>query len=378
MKKFLVLVAVAGSIILAQAQEALKSTNFGSNWSIGVDGGVATPLKHHSFFGSMRPMVGLHLQKQISPVFALGVEGAWGINTSSWGDVHSSTAIDNGYLGAYGAVNLFNLFGGYDCGQRCFDIEAEAGAGWGHTYVNSANGKDWNYFASKAGLNFNFHPSEAITLSFKPAIVWNMSDAGIEQTSAGYNANKATVNMMVGVTYNFGDGFECVRPYDQAEVNALNAQVNELRGAVDASAAALAASEAQSAALAEQLLACQNRPVPVQVVKEETNTLTSVRYVFFRIGSSVITADQMPNVEMIADYLKNHPESTVMVKGYASQDGNEEFNIKLAQSRAESVKNALVKKYGIKASRIKAQGEGIGHMFKEESWNRVSICTIDD
>ena len=178
--------------------------------------------------------------------------------------------------------------------------------------------------------------------------------------------------MMVGVTYNFGDGFECVRPYDQAEVNALNAQVNELRGAVDASAAALAASEAQSAALAEQLLACQNRPVPVQVVKEETNTLTSVRYVFFRIGSSVITADQMPNVEMIADYLKNHPESTVMVKGYASQDGNEEFNIKLAQS------NALVKKYGIKASRIKAQGEGIGHMFKEESWNRVSICTIDD
>ena len=74
MKKFLVLVAVAGSIISAQAQEALKSTNFGSNWSIGVDGGVATPLKHHSFFGSMRPMVGLHLQKQISPVFALGVE----------------------------------------------------------------------------------------------------------------------------------------------------------------------------------------------------------------------------------------------------------------------------------------------------------------
>ncbi len=115
-----------------------------------------------------------------------------------------------------------------------------------------------------------------------------------------------------------------------------------------------------------------------QVVKEVSTNLESVRYVFFRIGSSKITSDQMPNVEMIADYLKHHPDSKVVVKGYASQDGNEEFNIKLAAARAESVRDALIKKYGIKASRISAEGQGIGHMFSEESWNRVSICTIDD
>ncbi len=368
---------VAGGLFTAHAQEALKETNIGSNWSIGVDGGIATPLRHSAFFGGMRPTVGLHLQKQISPSFAMGVEGIWGINTSDWkGRVHSSTAIDDGYLGAYGAVNLFNLIGGYQCGGRPFDIEAVAGAGWGHTYVNSANGHDQNYFATRTGLNFNFHPSEKITISVKPSVLWNMS--GVSQSSAAYNANKAALNVMAGVTYNFGEGFECIRPYDQAEVNALNAQVNELREAVAAQNMALAASEAQSAALAAQLQDCLNRPVPVQVVKEETNTLSSVRYVFFRLGSSVITPDQMPNVEMIADYLKHHEGSTVVVKGYASQDGNEDFNIKLAAARAESVKNALIKKYGISASRITSEGEGIGHMFTEESWNRVSICTIDD
>lgn len=76
--------------------------------------------------------------------------------------------------------------------------------------------------------------------------------------------------------------------------------------------------------------------------------------------------------------MKKNPKSKVVIKGYASQDGNLDFNIKLAQKRAESVKNALVKKYGISADRIQAEGQGIGHMFKEESWNRVSICTLDD
>ena len=81
---------------------------------------------------------------------------------------------------------------------------------------------------------------------------------------------------------------------------------------------------------------------------------------------------------MIAQYLKNHKGSKVIVKGYASQDGNLDFNIKLAKARAEAVKTALVNKFKIDPSRISAEGEGIGHMFTEESWNRVSICTIED
>ena len=81
---------------------------------------------------------------------------------------------------------------------------------------------------------------------------------------------------------------------------------------------------------------------------------------------------------MIAQYLKNHKSSKVIVKGSASQDGNLDFNIKLAKARAEAVKTALVNKFKIDPSRISAEGEGIGHMFTEESWNRVSICTIED
>ncbi len=376
-KTLLLLAATAATVLGAQAQDALRQTNFGSNWSIGLDGGVVTPMSHSAFFGSMRPLVGLHIQKQISPVFGVGVEGQFGINTSSWKDrVHSSTAFDNSYVGAYGTVNLFNLFGGYQCETRPFDIDVVAGAGWGHDYINEANGSDWNYFATKVGLNFNFNVSQHVTLAVKPAITWDMSDADIDQTSAGYNRNNAVFSVQAGVTYKFGDGFECVQPYNQAEVDALNARINELRAQAQNSQAEADANAAKIAELQAALTAAQNRPP--QVVKETSTNLESVRFVFFKIGSSVITADQMPNVVMIADYMKHHPKAKVEIKGYASQDGNLDFNIKLAQRRAESVKDTLVKKYGISADRIKASGEGIGHMFKEESWNRVSICTLDE
>lgn len=388
MKKVLLVAAVLLGASTVQAQEALKQTSFWDNWSIGLMGGGTTPLKNAAFWGDMRGMVGIDLNKQISPVFGLGVEGTWGVNTSSWGGAdRSTTAFDSQYIGVYGAVNLNNLFAGYNCGRRLFEVEAVAGAGWGHNFWHAPSGEfvsgdrgdgDHNYFATKVGVNFNFNvgPQRKWTIAIKPSIAWNMSDAQIPYTSCGYNANHATVQLLAGVTYHFGNGFECVKPYNQGEIDALNAQINALRGDVDAANAALNSCNAANAALQAELAACKNRKP--EVVKVDNNQLNTVRYVFFKIGRYNITNDQMPNVEQVAMYLKNHKNAKVVIKGYASQDGPEEVNIRLANQRAEAVKTALINKYKIAADRIQAEGQGIGHMFAEESWNRVSICTIED
>ncbi len=379
MKKSIVFAAVALGAISASAQQALEQPKFSDNWSIGLDGGVTTPLTHHAFFGSMRGLVGLHVDKQITPAFALGVEGQFGVNTSSWEGPHSSTAFDNSYVGTYGTVDLFNFFGGYNCGKRAFTIEALAGAGWGHDFVNHENGKDYNYFVTKAGLNFNFNVSDKVTIALKPSVAWNMNQPGAAQTAVAYNANGATFNFQAGLTYHFGGShFECVKPYNQAEIDALNGQINDLRAALDATSARANAAEAKANGLQHDLDECLNRPAQKEVVKEVNNNLSSVRYVFFRLGSSAITADQQPNVEMIANYLKNHKDAKVVIKGYASPDGPADVNEKLAKQRAEAVKSSLVNKYKIAASRIDAEGQGVGNMFSEESWNRVSICTIEE
>lgn len=380
MKKILLAVATFGAISsLAASAQVVEQPRFFDNFSIGLDGGVTTPLNHQPFFGSMRGLVGLHVAKQITPTFGLGVEGNFGINTSTWkGRQYSSTAFDNSYVGAYGTVDLFNLFGGYNCGVRPFTIEAVAGSGWGHRYFNQAVDKAHpeNYFVTSAGLNINFNVSDHVTIALKPRVVWDMTSDQVETTVA-YDKNKATFDLMAGVSYRFGRGFPCVTPYNQAEIDALNGEINSLRSNLADSNSAYQALQQRNRALEGELQACQNKEPEVVKVKEVTNQYNSVRFVFFKLASSKITPDQMPNVEMIADYMKDHPQSVVVVKGYASPDGNYDFNVKLAQSRAEAVKQALVSKYKIDASRITAEGEGIGNMFEQESWNRVSICTLE-
>ena len=37
-----------------------------------------------------------------------------------------------------------------------------------------------------------------------------------------------------------------------------------------------------------------------------------------------------------------------------------------------------MKRYKIAENRITAEGQGVGNMFEEPDWNRVSICTIHE
>ncbi len=196
MKKILLAAIATVSLMSAQAQKAYQPVCFFDNWSIGLDGGVTTPLsKGHAFFGDMRGAFGLHIQKQVTPVVAVGVEGLAGVNTSSWNaslfqDLYadyvlpgkSSTAIDNSYVGAYASFNLMNLFGGYTGKSRLFEIELVGGAGWGHEFFNkmalhpmSIDALDQNYFVTKAGLNLNFNVAENWTISLKPSVTFNMT-----------------------------------------------------------------------------------------------------------------------------------------------------------------------------------------------------------
>ncbi len=201
-------------------------------------------------------------------------------------------------------------------------------------------------------------------------------------TNYDYSPNRTYT---VGIELNFGKTYAAAAP--AANVNLLNSQINDLRAQLaDAQGAAADANsrirdrlqgdlDAANKALANcrnDLNAAKNAaPKVVDNSKQYMNIL-----VHFPKSGTAITADQRANVERVAAYLKSHPEATCDIKGYASPEGKEELNIKLANGRAASVKDMLVKKYGIAANRINAAGQGISNMFDELSWNRVSICEI--
>lgn len=372
------LIALSG-IMNAYAQPAIEIPSLGSNWSVGLDGGAASPLKGHSFFRDMRGVAGLHVQKQLTPGFALGVESLFGFNTSTWSPIESSTIVDNSYVGAYGAVNLLNLFCGFDCdAPRRFNIEALAGAGWGHNYYNVSAAPDHNFFATNAGLKFSYNVSDNVSLNLKPAVFWNMSDVNVPKTSAAYDIHNAAFSLTAGVAYRFGNGFRCAGNVSSVDVDGLNAQINRLRGELEGANGTIKEGNAKIADLVSELNALRNKKP--ETIKETTGTptLNIIRNIDYKIGSSVVTPEQMRNIEMIASYLKEHAKAKVMVVGYASQDGNINRNLNLASERAETIKNILVEQYGIAPERINAQGNGISTMFADDSLNRVSICTIEE
>lgn len=407
MKKLLIAAVLVAMGATAMAQ-AVEDSKFFDNFSITLKGGAVTPMHHYPFFKSMRGVAGLEVRKQITPVFGLGIEGEWSFNTSSWnkpGSVwgpHSPNVIDHQLIGLFGTVNAMNLFGGYQGTPRTFELEAVLGAGWWHGYKHFAEHwvPDENSWYTRAGLNFNVNLGAAKewTLAFKPAVVWDMNGSAnnvdrkaSHSSHSQFNINHAAVELEFGVTYHFKNSngthhFALVeRGVPQAEFDALNKRVNELRAALEnvsaESAGLLAqarreldAAQAQNAELRRALDECNGRKVaPITI----DNSMESIETnVFFAQGKSAVTAAQMPNVERVATFLKNHKDATVKIRGYASPEGSAEINERLARQRAEAVRDLLVKKYKIAANRIDAQGLGVGDMFSEPDWNRVSVCYI--
>jgi OOP family OmpA-OmpF porin len=56
--------------------------------------------------------------------------------------------------------------------------------------------------------------------------------------------------------------------------------------------------------------------------------------------------------------MNQYADTVVTVEGHTDSQGSDAYNQKLSQSRADSVKAALITSYGIGADRVKAVGYG--------------------
>ena len=375
MRKSIILLAMVLGAFTANAQTVVEGTKFADNWSVEVNAGVITPLTHSAFFKNARPGFGIGVSKQLTPIFGLGLQGMGYINTTQ-----SKTAFDASDVSLLGKVNLMNLFAGYKGEPRLFEVEAVAGMGWLHYYVNGDG--DQNTWSTRLGLNFNFNlgESKAWTLGIKPAIVYDMQ-GDFNQAKSRFNANNATFEITAGLTYHFATSngthyFNKVRVYNQAEIDELNSSINALRGQVNTRDNELNTANQRINGLQQELNDCRTKIVPVETVVKTARIPESI--ITFRQGRSSVDASQLPNVERVASYMNKHPETKVIIKGYASPEGSVEVNARIAAARAEAVKTILVKKYRIAADRVTAEGQGVGDMFTEPDWNRVSICTIEE
>ena len=100
--------------------------------------------------------------------------------------------------------------------------------------------------------------------------------------------------------------------------------------------------------------------------------------IYFAHNSSRLSADEAAKLDAVAEMMKAQPEVTLSIIGHASNIGSKQYNRKLSQRRANSVKRQLVAK-GIAASRLKpVVGRGIDRDAADSRQARRVELIIND
>lgn len=96
-------------------------------------------------------------------------------------------------------------------------------------------------------------------------------------------------------------------------------------------------------------------PSRVVVTREKIVILEKV---FFEFNKAIIKKESYSLLDEVAQVLFDHPEIVrIEVAGHTDADGNDAYNLKLSQARAESVRNYLIAA-GVEEVRLTARGYG--------------------
>ena len=392
MKKILMLLALAGLTSAAWAQNSTSEvveyeviqvqdkyqviTNpFWSNWFFSIGGGAEATFGDNDSAGSfgkrISPTLNVSVGKWFTPGLGLRLQysglQARGFTYDAGADYVKGTQLKDGYykqrfdyMNLHGDVmfNLNALFGGYNQ-HRVYEIIPYVGAGFTHNYSKPHR----EALSVNAGIINKFRISNAIDINLE------LSAMGVEDKFdgevGGDHGYDGVLSATVGLTYRFpARGFR--RPMPQ-----LISQI-ELAAMQDK----LAMMGAQNAELKNALVQADNQPVAevteTQVIVPDPDI--APRTVFFQIGSAELSPREIMNLSYLAEQMKQFPNATYTVNGYAdSATGTPAFNKELSLKRAQAVKNALVKNYGIAADRLNVEAGGGVDKFGQPILNRVVL-----
>ena len=96
-----------------------------------------------------------------------------------------------------------------------------------------------------------------------------------------------------------------------------------------------------------------------QLNAKQTSRGTMVTFgdVLFDLDKSDLKPGAMRNIQQLAEFLQQNPERQVIVEGYTDSTGSANYNQRLSERRADSVRMALLSR-GISPERVATRGYG--------------------
>lgn len=362
-------------IIQVQDKYQVITNPFWSNWFFSIGGGAEATFGDNDSAGSfgkrISPTLNISVGKWFTPGLGLRLQysglQARGFTYDKGADYVKGAELKDGYykqrfdyMNLHGDVmfNLNALFGGYNQ-HRVYEIIPYVGAGFTHNYSKPHR----EALSVNAGIINKFRISNAVDINLELSAM--ATEDKFDGEVGGDHGYDGVLSATVGLTYRFpARGFR--RPMPQ-----LISQI-ELAAMQDK----LAMMGAQNAELKNALVQAENQPVAevteTQVIVPDPDI--APRTVFFQIGSAELSPREIMNLSYLAEQMKQFPNATYTVNGYAdSATGTPAFNKELSLKRAQAVKNALVKNYGIAADRLNVEAGGGVDKFGQPILNRVVL-----
>lgn len=102
--------------------------------------------------------------------------------------------------------------------------------------------------------------------------------------------------------------------------------------------------------------------------KAQTSLQQSIRFVK---DSMEIKESQISTLQMMAEYIKQHPDEIIIIGGFTSKETPATKIAEVCEKRAEAVKRRLVEDYDIDPERLVAIGAGVSTRYEEATFNEV-------
>lgn len=99
-------------------------------------------------------------------------------------------------------------------------------------------------------------------------------------------------------------------------------------------------------------------PAPAPAPEPAAEAVRVELDVKFDFDKSTVKSESMGDIQNLADFMKQYPQTTTVVEGHTDSVGTDAYNQKLSERRAAAVKTVLVNQYGVAGNRVDSVGYG--------------------
>lgn len=382
MKKLIFIAMCLFVVLSTNSQTTIKENTsaFTPYWTLGANGGINwffgennfpinptaafTVTKNIGFLGR------LDLTRQVSPV--VGIRGMLGVNKYTYSNA-TVTPFYAEHLTADVVFNLTNLKKGYNP-DRFFNFSVFGGLGAG--YLNNNTTSFMLDGMLRGGLQGDFKLSSALNLNL-------IAELNILTDNANHTG-LAGMPIDLGPALALGFTYRLHKVAKKAIVEEPIEKPVEKPAVVEP--AVVEPVTPPTVVEPEKPIVAQDtiKPIIETVTPEPEKPLVAEtivpdklnEHVFFTINQREIqSAEQKQTMQLIANFIAAHPDSKVVISGYADRGtGTVEVNNMLSKQRAVLVANTLIREYGVPLKNIWVRWFGSSvQPYAKSTQNRLVI-----